>query len=133
SGVEFDTAGNRVAYHLWDHPPGLEHAFQRQRRRFPAEDIIHVYRQDWPGMCRGVSWLAPALLRLADLDVWRDAQLTRQKVAAMLTGFITTANGGAEKMEGEQTGSRLVGGLSPGTLKYLDPDESITFSTPANI
>lgn len=133
SGVEFDTAGNRVAYHLWDHPPGLEHAFQRQRRRFPAEDIIHVYRQDWPGMCRGVSWLAPALLRLADLDVWRDAQLQRQKVAAMLAGFVTSTNGSGSPFSGEQRGAELIGGMSPGSLHYLDPDQDVRFSTPANI
>lgn len=133
SGVEFDKAGNRVAYHLFDHPPGLEHAFQRQRRRFPAEDVIHVYRQDWPGMVRGVSWLAPALLRMADLDTWRDAQLTRQKTAAMLAGFVTSTNGSGSPFAGEQNGSELTGGITPGSLHYLDPDQSVTFSTPANI
>lgn len=133
SGVEFDANGTRVAYHIFDHPPGLEHAFQRQRRRIPAEDVIHVFRQDWPGQVRGVSWLAPALLRLADLDVWRDAQLTRQKVAAMLAGFITSTNGSGSPMDGEQHGANLIGGLEPGTIKFLDPDQSITFSTPANI
>lgn len=133
SGVEFDATGTRIAYHIFDHPPGLEHAFQRQRRRFPSEDVIHVFRQDWAGQVRGVSWLAPALLRLADLDVWRDAQLTRQKVAAMLAGFITSTNGSGSPMEGEHQGANLIGGLEPGTIKFLDPDQSITFSTPANI
>src|SRR5687768_13881784 len=36
SGVEFDANGTRVAYHVFDYPPGLEHAFQSQRRRIPA-------------------------------------------------------------------------------------------------
>jgi lambda family phage portal protein len=133
SGVEFDTAGSRVAYHIWDHPPGLEYAFQRQRRRFPAEDIIHVFRQDWPGQVRGVSWLAPALLRLADLDVWRDLQLSRQKVAASLAAFVTSTDGSGAPFDGEQRGSALVGGLEPGQITFLDPNQDVRFSTPANI
>lgn len=133
AGVEFDADGRRVGYHLFDQPLGLETALNRQRRRVPAEDVIHVFKQDWPGQVRGVSWFSPALLRLADLDGWRDAQLVRQKTAAMLTGFVKSIDGSGQPFAGEQNGPTLVGGLSPGTIQYLDPNQEITFSTPANI
>jgi lambda family phage portal protein len=133
SGVEFDLAGQRIAYHVFDYPPGLEHAFQRQRRRIPAQDVIHVYRQDWPGMVRGVSWLAPALLRLSDLDGWSDAMLMKLKTSSLLTGFVTSTDGTGAPFDGERTGSTLVGGLEPGTIKFLDPGQSIDFSEPANV
>lgn len=132
-GVEFDPAGRRVGYWLFDHPVGLEFTVQRQRRRFPAEDIIHTFRQDWPGQVRGLSWFAPVLVRLSDLDGWRDAQLMRQRVSAAFAGFITSADGAGSPMEGTQTGNTLVGGLEPGTLKYLAPGEDIRFSEPAQI
>ena len=47
-----------------------------------------------------MSWFAPVLLRLVDLDSAHDAQLMRQKVAALLTGFIVDPNGGAAGFEG---------------------------------
>lgn len=133
AGVEFDAAGTRVAYHIFDHPPGLEHAFQRQRRRFPAEDVIHVFRQDWPGMCRGVSWMAPALMSLGDLSGWSDAMLVKLRTASLLTGFVTSTDGSGAPFEGEQSGSNLVGGLEPGTIKFLEPGQTIDFSPPASV
>jgi hypothetical protein len=36
-----------------------------------------------PGQVRGVSWLAPALLRLHELDQYEDATLVRAKVAVL--------------------------------------------------
>lgn len=133
-GVEFDAGGNRVAYHILPEHPGLPFArLPLTARRVPARDVIHMFRPETPGQVRGISWFAPVLLRLADLDQWRDAQLVRQKVAALVTGFITTTDGSGQPFEGEQAGSTLMGGLEPGTLKYLDPGQDISFSTPARI
>lgn len=132
-GVEFDASGKRVAYHIFNQPAGLEFTFQRQRQRIIAEDVIHVFRQDWPGQVRGISWFAPALVRIADLDGWRDAQLVRQRMAAMLAGFITSADGSASPMDGAQDGATVLGGLEPGLLQYLAPGEDIRFSDPATI
>lgn len=57
----------------------------------------------------------------------------RQRVSAAFAGFITSADGAGSPMEGTQTGNTLVGGLEPGTLKYLAPGEDIRFSEPAQI
>lgn len=132
-GVEFNADGQRVAYHIFDTPLGLEFAIQRQRRRIVAEDVIHCFHQTWPGMVRGLSAFAPALTRLADLSGWRDASIVRQRIAAGFAGFIISPDSTAQPMEGEQTGNTLVGGLEPGTLKYLAPGEDIKFSEPAQI
>jgi lambda family phage portal protein len=133
-GIEFDAAGRRVAYHILPERPGMPFAvLALTPTRVPAEDVIHLFRPETPGQVRGISWFAPVLLRLADLDSWRDAQLVRQKVAAMLAGFITSTDGSGQPMEGEQSGSTLTGGLEPGTLKFLDPGQTITFSEPARV
>lgn len=95
--------------------------------------MIHLFRPETPGQVRGISWFAPVLLRLADLDQWSDAQLVRQKIAALLTGFVTDVEGTGQPFEGEQKGSNLVGGLEPGTLRFLNPGQDIKFSTPASI
>lgn len=134
-GIEFDAQGARVAYHILPERPGMPFAhFALTPRRVPAEDVIHLFRPEAPGQVRGISWFAPVLLRLADLDSWRDAQLVRQKVAAMLTAFVTTMDGGGAPFEGApDTGGNLVGGLEPGTIKFLDPQQDVKFSTPAGI
>lgn len=134
-GVELDATGTRIAYWILPERPGLAFdALALTPRRIDARDVIHLFKPETPGQVRGVSWFAPVMLRLADLDGWRDAQLMRQKTAAMLAGFITSADVSGAPMEGENDGmGNLVGGLEPGTLKFLDPGQSITFSSPANI
>ncbi|MGX7741552.1 phage portal protein [Rhodopseudomonas parapalustris] len=133
-GVEFDAAGRRVAYHILPERPGMPFAhLQLTATRVPAEDLIHMFRPEVPGQVRGISWFAPVLLRITDLDSWRDSQLVRQKVAAALAGFVTSSSGTGAPFEGEQTGAALIGGLEPGTIKFLDPGQDIKFSTPAGI
>jgi capsid protein len=68
--------------------------------RILADQVVHLFRPEVPGQVRGVSWFAPVMLRLGDLDSWRDAQLVRQKVAAMLTAFVTTTDGTAAPFDG---------------------------------
>lgn len=131
-GIEFDNAGRRVAYWILPERPGMAFATVSQPQRVLAQDVIHMFRPEIPGQVRGISWFAPVMLRLSDLDSWRDAQLTRQKVAAMLAGFIRNADGTV--MDGDPDGrGSLIGGLEPGTLKYLNAGEEISFSTPATI
>ncbi|MGP2492292.1 phage portal protein [Mesorhizobium sp. PUT5] len=132
-GVEFDRAGRRVAYHVYPERPGMPFAVVQQPVRIPAEDVAHLFRPELPGQVRGISWFAPVIMRMADLDGWRDAQLMRQRVAATLAGFVTTTDGSGAPFDGEQRGANLIGGLEPGTLKYLDPGQDIRFSTPANV
>src|SRR3954470_4573487 len=133
-GVELDSLGRRVAYHLTlDDPTG----FRQRRMRVDAQDVVHVFRPDYPGQQRGVSWFAPVILRLHDHDGSVDAQLVRQKIAALLTGFITNATGEPVPpafADGSPDDSgNLAGGLEPGVLKVLQPGEDVKFSEPANI
>lgn len=133
-GVEFDAAGRRVAYHILPERPGMPFAhLPLNATRVLAEDVVHLFRPEVPGQVRGISWFAPVMLRIADLDSWRDSQLVRQRVAAALAGFVTNSGGTGAPFEGEQTGAALIGGLEPGTIKFLDPGQDIKFSTPADI
>ena len=70
NGVEFNRMGRRVAYWLFESHPG-EVSFgasrRYQSRRFPARNILHLYRKMRPAQVRGVPWLASIILRLRDL------------------------------------------------------------------
>jgi lambda family phage portal protein len=131
-GVEFDADGTRVAYRLHRSRPDVP-AFSTDLVRIPADQFAHLFVPLAPGQVRGISWLAPVLLRLHELDLYEDAQLVRQKVAALFAGFVVDANGTAGGFDGTQTASVLTTGLEPGTLKTLPPGTDVRFSEPAQI
>lgn len=88
-GVEQNTWGRPVAYHLWtQHPdsPG-----ERKRERVPAKDIIHLYRPQASRQSRGVPWAAPVMLTLNLLGRYWEAEVAAAAHEASRAGFIESA------------------------------------------
>lgn len=133
SGIELDGDGRRLAYHILPGRPGDVLGVNYLPVRIPASDMLHVLEALEPGQVRGLSWLAPVLLRLHELDTYEDAQLVRQKVAALFAGFLVDPEGSGAGFEGTQTGGILETGLEPGTLKTLPPGYDVRFSEPAQV
>lgn len=134
-GVEFDGRGRRVAYHIRQDQPGAPFATSYDVIRVPAAQVLHIFRPIFPGQVRGLSWFAPVLLRLADHDKSIDAQLQKQLVSALLTGFVISPDGGAAGfMNDDGTASGTVEpSLEPGTMRVLKPGEDVRFSDPGAI
>ena len=128
SGIEFNKAGKRVAYYLYKKHPS--EAFC-ESTRFPANEILHIYRPLRPGQIRGEPWLSNVLLKLHELDQYEDAELVRKKTAAMFAGFVTRLDPDAEIFSKDETSGLY--GLEPGTMQFLDPGEDIKFSNPADV
>lgn len=132
-GCELDAEGRIVAYWLYSEHPGDGSAFSWFRgrgasERVPADQIGRVFRKARPGQVRGVSWLAPVLLTLNDLEDYEDAQLVRQKIAACFAIFITDATGGdsfAASVD-EDTPERL----EPGIIETLPAGRSVEAHSP---
>ena len=82
-GIEFDKRGRRVAYHLFDEHPSSAGIRSLKSKRYDAEDIIHVFREDRAGQVRGLSWFTPIIVRLKDFDDYEDSQLTKQKISSL--------------------------------------------------
>lgn len=142
NGIEFDSIGRKVAYHLFKEHPG-ELVFGRtnlQSVRVPASEIVQLFKPIRPGQTMGVPWLSQILLRLYDLDQYEDAELVRKKVVALFAGFITrledekskATEGVLGKLQGTTDGA-TVEEISAGGLHELNPGESITFSQPADV
>ncbi len=132
--VELDADGARRAYWVYATRPDLAtmSMLSTDLVRIDADHMCHLYQPLAPGQLRGISWLAPVLLRLHELDLYEDAQLVRQKVAALFAGFVTDATGGA--FTGDTTAPGVLQtGLEPGTLKVLPPGTDVKFSEPAQI
>ncbi|HOX90225.1 MAG TPA: phage portal protein [Burkholderiaceae bacterium] len=135
-GVEFDVLGRRAAYWLFPEHPGETTIVRRslQSKRVPASEVIHLYRKDRISQVRGIPELTVSLMRLRDLKGYEEAELVRKKIEACFTAFVTTANprqslGDLQKASDQRTIEKL----SPGLIKYLAQDESVTFGTPTAV
>ncbi len=138
NGIEFDRLGRRTAYHLWNrHPQEMGGSIYREKRRIPADQVIHSYAVLRPGQVRGVPELATVLLRLRTLDSFDDAVAFRQEVSNLFAGFITKAeptelgddpvNGGPVEYDLDDT---PVTSLEPGSMQELREGEDVKFASP---
>ena len=130
SGVELDVTGRRLAYHILATSPDFPYPAPIRTIRIPADRLCHLFRALAPGQVRGVSWLAPVLLPLANLDRYADAQLQKQLVAALHVGFVIDPQGSAGPYDGSAAAGVLATGMEPGALKVLAPGQDVRFSDP---
>lgn len=134
AGVEFNPAGKRVAYHVYKERPEFNFWGSLATLRLPADQLFQIFNPMTPGQVRGLSWFAPVLLTLRDVDEQVDAQIMRQKISALLTGFIINQdNSGPFTGDPSQDTSSVDSGLEPGSLKVLGAGQDIRFSDPAKI
>lgn len=135
-GIEFDLIGRRVAYWLHQGHPGTRgwRAASWDVKRVPASEIAHVYRMDRPGQVRGVTWLAPVMLRLDDLARYQEAELVRQKVAAMFAMFVHDQPGmdpaDVGPVAGETEDGHPIEEVAPGAIEYLPNGKTLSFTSP---
>jgi len=130
-GIEIGPTGAPVAYHfLKTHPGKGTSVFRRGSRettRVTADDVLHIRRPDRPGQLRGVSWFAPVALKLAELQDYQEAEIVKQKMAALLAGIISGGDGTSAK-----DGPGLAE-LAPGMMVRLGTDEDVTFTSPPTV
>ncbi|HYD68280.1 phage portal protein, partial [Azospirillum sp.] len=132
AGIEFDALGRRVAYWVLPFNPNDPTmpmlAPTWEPTRVPAEDMLHLFRELVENQLRGLTWLAPILLRVKELDQYEDAALVRAKVAAMLAGFILNKDDANPAWKGQASADAP--SLEPGLLVPLNPGETVEFTTP---
>ncbi len=133
-GIEFDRIGRRVAYHFLRRHPGdsTDPGLAGEVVRVPAAEVIHVIDPVEGGQLRGVSKLAPAIVKLFLLDQYDDAELDRKKVAAMYAMFVTSPAPENPLAPPEDEDGPAGVEISPGQIVRLDPGEDVTVGQPAD-
>lgn len=128
-GIEYDVTGTRINYWLYNNHPGesMLRVVNPTANRVPAEQIIHLFSPDRPGMSRGVTCVTPVMITLRDLDDYMDAQLLKQKISACMTGIIVDVDGASDQK------SDVSDRLEPGAMMRLGPGQDIRFSSPPNV
>ncbi|KJS40364.1 MAG: hypothetical protein VR70_05850 [Rhodospirillaceae bacterium BRH_c57] len=135
-GIEFDAIENRSAYWLYRQHPGdatLTSRAGMESVRVPAENIAHIYSKDRQGLPRGVTWFAPVMMRVRDLDEFHEAALVKAKVEACLGVVVTRPdNEDADPIGVERTdeNGQPIEGMEPGMVVYTKPGESIEVINP---
>lgn len=144
NGIERDAIGNRVAYWMYPAHPfdwgGSVQVASNIPKRVMASEVAHLRRVLRPGMLRGEPWHVRTLLKMHDIDQYDDAQVLRQKIAAMFTGFVEEELPDPPEDGQEQVG-QVFGGpvgddgtefasLEAGTIQSLSPGQKMTFSEP---
>jgi len=127
-GIVYDDEGQRESIWLYNYHPG-ESAVQATSivsNTVPAEQIIHLFTPERPGMTRGVSCLAPVMIRLRDLGDLLDARLMKEKVAACLAAAVVDLDGTSDQK------STIGDRIEPGGIVRLGPGQDIrTINPPA--
>lgn len=138
-GVEFSPIGKPVAYWLFREHPGSSSPTIRgtavgDSQRVDASEVLHLAMLDRPGQVRGVSWFAPIMLRLKDLDDYEDAALMKQKVAACLSVIVTDSTGaGSPFGTADDTVTPGVDGLQPGLIARLSAGDTAEVVQPPSV
>lgn len=122
-GIEFNVIGQRVAYHLYQSHPGGRLGAMPATTRVDAGNIIHAFDVGRGGQHRGVSWFAPVIPLLHDLQRYQDGQVKRQEIAALFAGILQTTED-AEEIEG------ALDELKAGSILTVGQDENLTFTNP---
>ena len=129
-GIEYGPTGRAVAYHLYDRHPGDllgPMSGRMTSRRVPASEILHIRRIDRPGQMRGVPWLAPVMMTLGEISDYQEAQILKQKIAALLAFFI----------EADEDGNVYEGAaleeVAPGAVVGLKSGQKMTAAEPPKV
>jgi lambda family phage portal protein len=136
AGVEIDRQGRRQAFYLYDQHPGESLLLPRslESKRVEASEVIHFYEKLRPGQLRGISRLVTAMMKLRDLDDYKEAELVRKKIEACFVAFVHGGSGPSRPLGEAETDSdtgKRNETLAPGIIEYLNGSESVTFGNPS--
>ena len=128
-GIEYGPTGSIEAYHLLqEHPGAVQPRKAPATTRVPWQDIIHVRRFDRAGL-RGVPWLAPVMMTLGELSDYQEAQILKQKMAALMAAVIEYEDGAKRPAN---AGDGLED-LAPGAMVHLPEGAKASFTTPPTV
>lgn len=149
-GVEMDSFGRPVA--IWvsnKHPNSKIDKSGTIWNRVPIyssdglrRNVLHIWDPQRLGQVRGVSWLAPIIEKLKQLDRYTDAELTAAVISSFFTVFITNnasnsqngqlledmiapedkiTNSAADQISMEMAPGAIVGLGNGDDVKFADP------------
>lgn len=152
NGIELNSAGRRVAYHIYTKHPGAVNTFGLGSSGFsldstpiPASEMTHAYLYNFarPGQMVDAPWLHAVIARLYDLDGWQDATMLSRRMSASVSAYVEggdplappdTVDGINPRQGSWATNGHLLDGhgypieqFEPGMVAYLPNGKSVNF------
>lgn len=139
-GVEIDSGGGIAAYWFrnthpfeWTDEAVTFKRVEASGRSTGLPNVIHIMNAERPDQYRGVTYLAPIIIPLLQLNRYTEAELTAAIVASFFTGFVTSEAPGNDVplYEAAPAGDTGVGydpneyQMGPGTINVMNPGEKI--------
>ncbi|WP_353472332.1 phage portal protein [Salipiger sp. H15] len=129
-GVEYGPTGAIEAYHLFnEHPGAVQTRKALTSTRVHWSDVIHVRRFDRPGQLRGVPWLAPVMMTLGELSDYQEAQILKQRMAALMAVVVEWEDGAQRPANAGQGLEEL----APGAVVDLPVGAKPHFTEPPTV
>lgn len=144
SGIEKDTFGAPVAYHVSRHHPGAirTHSAGQKWDRVPAftlsgrRGMLHHFRLLRIGQTRGIPYLAPVIETLKQVSRYTESELMAAVVASLFTVFVKSDSEEtpfgvgdlALDSDGKQQPERSLGS---GAVIGLAPGEDVSIANPS--
>ncbi len=129
-GIEFDTTGKPVAYHLLINLEN-EAAAGARYERIDADNIIHAFMGERPEQIRGATWMASAMSRLNMLGAYEEAELVAARIGASKMGFYTSEAGDSFIGDEDDQGY-LIDAAEPGVFSQLPAGTGFTSFDPTH-
>lgn len=143
-GVEVDDSGRVVAYHIRNTYPYENTIVRTEYKRIEARgketempNILHLMSAERPDQYRGVSFIAPVIISLLQMNRYTESELTAALVNSYLTAYVQTSTAEGENPFNEatpegDTDSRDPNDyeMGPGQVNFLQPGENIVTVDP---
>ena len=118
-GVEINTYGRPVAYHIMQSHPADNGSMVSDR--VDASEIIHGFMTEHAEQKRGLPWMTSAILSMHHLGKFEESALLAARKGADTLGFIVSPNGSPEALGNETAGDDPITVSVPGMFDTL-PD-----------
>jgi lambda family phage portal protein len=124
SGVEVDDNYKPLAYYFMSRrsestTSGLA---SYSRIRIPAENMIHVFRQEYVDQVRGIPSAQSAMIPMNMLKGYSEAELAAARASACKMGFYTSKDGGLQGVsDGKDAEGTFFKEAAPGQFDLLPP------------
>lgn len=131
-GIEVDSFGKPLAYHLSDPKQQLTPGYLIDSVRVPADEIEHIFHPELVGQSRGLPQMATALLRLNMLEGYSEAALVNAREGASNMMYFTAPDGGEAMVpDGIDANGDPFHSAEPGSKRILPPGYGMQQYDPA--
>lgn len=120
-GIELDRDGRRVAYHMRNAPLDGSLITLDDVVQVPADEVVHLYREEDIDQYRGVPWFAPLIMQMRQTADYQHNELKASALAACVSMWYRRASGSSAKLGLAGAGDDALTDASGNTITRLQP------------